>query len=385
MTADSKNLYLAIGLSCLVIVGWSYFFAPKPDRARMAEIQRQAQTAQIQANPAEAPANAPVSLPRDLGTPDAATPKTRTEALAASPRVKIDTPALSGSLALKGARLDDVALKLYHETTDPSSPNIILFSPVGAPDAYYAEAGFLAASGEQLALPRADTLWQTDRDTLTPQTPVTLTYDDGQGLVFHRQIAVDDRYMFTIKDSVENKSDKPVTLAPYAVVARQGLPKTTNYAVLHEGFVGVIGDGGVEEIKYDKIEKEDGGRQDAFGRRRLARLYGQILGGDRHSGPEGADRGALFREPRGRNQALSRRFRRLHRSAPRARRLDRGHEPRFRRRQRSRDAGSLSGRSRHQEIRPADRLGLVLFHHAADVPAAALPLSADRQLRRRDL
>ena len=239
----------------------------------MAEIQRQAQTAQTQANPADAPANAPVSLPRDIAPADAAAPKSRAEALAASPRVKIDTPALSGSLALKGARLDDVALKLYHETTDPSSPNIILFSPVGAPDAYYAEAGFLAASGEQLALPRADTLWQADRDTLTPQTPVTLTYDDGQGLVFHRQIAVDDRYMFTIKDSVENKSDKPVTLAPYAVVARQGLPKTTNYAVLHEGFVGVIGDGDVEEIKYDKIEKEDGAAKTLLGRRRLARLY----------------------------------------------------------------------------------------------------------------
>ncbi|MGA2638626.1 membrane protein insertase YidC [Methylocella sp.] len=260
MTADSKNLYLAIGLSCLVIVGWSYFFAPKPDRARVAEIQRQA--AQTQAAPGEAPAGAPagapVSLPRDLAPADAAAPKTRAEALAASPRVKIDTPALSGSLALKGARLDDVALKAYRETTNPSSPNIVLFSPAGAPDAYYAEAGFLAASGETLALPRADTLWQADRDTLTPQTPVTLTYDDGQGLVFHRQIAVDDRYMFAIKDSVENKSDKPVTLAPYALVARQGLPKTANYAVLHEGFVGVIGDGGVEEIKYDKIEKEDG-------------------------------------------------------------------------------------------------------------------------------
>jgi YidC/Oxa1 family membrane protein insertase len=267
MTADSKNLYLAIGLSCLVIIGWSYFFAPKPDRARVAEIQRQAQTTQPQANPAEAPAGAPagtsVTLSRDLSAVDAA-PKTRAEALAASPRVKIDTPALSGSLALKGARLDDVALKFYRETTDPASPNIVLFSPVGAPDAYYAEAGFLAASGETLALPRADTLWQADRDALTPQTPVTLSFDNGQGLVFHRQIAVDDRYMFTIKDSVENKSAKAITLAPYALVARQGLPKTANYAVLHEGFIGVIGSE-VQELKYDKIEKEDGAAKTVSG------------------------------------------------------------------------------------------------------------------------
>ena len=199
------------------------------------------------------PSGAAGDLPVD------AAPRTRAEALAASPRVKIDTPALAGSLALKGARLDDIALKAYRETVDPNSPNIVLFSPAGAPDAYYAEAGFLAGAGETLInLPRADTLWRADRDALTPQTPVTLSFDNGQGLVFHRQIAVDDRYMFTIRDSVENRSDKPVTLAPYALVARQGLPQTANYAVLHEGFVGVIGDGGVEEIKYDKIEKEDG-------------------------------------------------------------------------------------------------------------------------------
>ncbi|WPP05159.1 membrane protein insertase YidC [Methylocella tundrae] len=258
MTKDSRNLYLAIGLSCLVIVGWSYFFAPKPDRARQFP-QQQAQTA-----PGAAPSSSPSTagapqdaVSRDLSALDAAAPQTRAEALADSPRVKIETPAIFGSLALKGARIDDVALKAYRETVDPDSPNIILLSPPGAPDAYYAEAGFLSGAGAALALPRADTLWRADRDTLTPQTPVTLSYDNGQGLVFHRQIAVDERYMFTIRDSVENKSDKPVTLAPYALVARHGLPKTVNYSVLHEGFVGVIGDGGVEEIKYDKIEKED--------------------------------------------------------------------------------------------------------------------------------
>ncbi|VFU10387.1 Membrane protein insertase YidC [Methylocella tundrae] len=258
MTKDSRNLYLAIGLSCLVIVGWSYFFAPKPDRARQFA-QQQAQTA-----PGAAPSSSPSAagapqdaVSRDLSALDAAAPQTRAEALADSPRVKIETPAIFGSLALKGARIDDVALKAYRETVDPDSPNIVLLSPPGAPDAYYAEAGFLSDAGAALALPRADTLWRADRDTLTPQTPVTLSYDNGEGLVFHRQIAVDERYMFTIRDSVENKSDKPVTLAPYALVARHGLPKTVNYSVLHEGFVGVIGDGGVEEIKYDKIEKED--------------------------------------------------------------------------------------------------------------------------------
>jgi YidC/Oxa1 family membrane protein insertase len=268
MTKESLNLYLAIGLSFLVIVGWSYLFAPKPaDRARLAETQRQAETARGAGPGAGAPSAAQPGAPaisREL-TPPAAAPKTRAEALAAAPRVRIDTPALFGSLSLLGARLDDVALKAYRETVDPNSPNIVLLSPPGAPDAYYAEAGFLApagsapgaAAGSDLALPGPDTLWRADRDVLTPQSPVTLTYDNGAGLVFRRKIAVDQRYMFTLSDSVENRSGRPVALAPYALVTRRGAPKTANYAVLHEGFVGVIGSGGVEEFKYDKIEKED--------------------------------------------------------------------------------------------------------------------------------
>ena len=267
MTKDSLNLYLAIGLSFLVIVGWSYFFAPKPsDRARLAEAQRQAEPAQGAAPgaPAGAPAPGAPAISRELA-PLAAAPETRAQtraqALAATPRVKIDTPAMFGSLSLLGARLDDVALKAYRETVDRNSPNIVLLSPQGAPDAYYAEAGFVApasaAAGAAAALPGPDTLWRADRDVLTPQSPVTLTYDNGAGLVFRRKIAVDERFMFTLSDSVENRSGQPVALAPYALVTRHGLPKTANYSVLHEGFVGVIGDGGVEEMKYDKIEKED--------------------------------------------------------------------------------------------------------------------------------
>ncbi|VFU07489.1 protein of unknown function [Methylocella tundrae] len=93
------------------------------------------------------------AVSRDLSALDAAAPQTRAEALADSPRVKIETPAIFGSLALKGARIDDVALKAYRETVDPDSPNIILLSPPGAPDAYYAEAGFLSGAGAALALP----------------------------------------------------------------------------------------------------------------------------------------------------------------------------------------------------------------------------------------
>ncbi|MFZ3327596.1 MAG: membrane protein insertase YidC, partial [Methylocella sp.] len=183
--------------------------------------------------------------------------KSRADALAESPRVKLDAPAIYGSIALKGGRIDDVSFKAYRETVDPNSANIVLLSPAGSPSPYYAEAGFIADPGANLVLPGPDTLWQADHDSLTETSPVTLSYDNDQGLVFRRKIAVDDRYMFTVTDSVENKSTQAVTLHPYAFVKRRGRPVAGGIYRVHEGFVGVIGESGVQEIKYDKIEKED--------------------------------------------------------------------------------------------------------------------------------
>ena len=192
------------------------------------------------------PANAPEAI------------ETRAQALAASPRIPIDTPSLMGSIALKGARIDDLSLKDYRETPDPTSPNIVLLSPSGAPAPYYAEMGFVGEAGAKAGLPTSDTLWTADGDRLTPEKPLTLTYDNGQGLVFHRKISVDSNYMFTIEDSVDNKGTAPVTLYPYSLVARHGKPTVSGYAMLFEGMLGVIGDGGVQENNYDAIDKEPG-------------------------------------------------------------------------------------------------------------------------------
>ena len=181
---------------------------------------------------------------------------TREAAIAASPRVALDSRALFGSIDLKGARIDDVSLKAYRETPDPHSPNIVLLSPSQAPAPYYAELGFVSKPDQSLALPTPQTLWSADANKLTSEAPVTLTYDNGHGLVFHRRIAIDDHYMFTVTDSVENKSASPVTLYPYALVSRHGKPKTSGYSILHEGMVGVIGDSGVQEPTYDSILKE---------------------------------------------------------------------------------------------------------------------------------
>ena len=130
----------------------------------------------------------------------------------------------------------------------------MLFSPSGAPDAYYAEFGWVPAAGTTAALPGTDTLWkQNGSGTLGVDHPVTLTYDNGQGLVFTRTIAVDDHYLFTIKDQVANKGGAPVTLFPYGLISRHGTPPTLGYYILHEGPIGVMGADGEKEESYKKI------------------------------------------------------------------------------------------------------------------------------------
>jgi len=189
----------------------------------------------------------------------AAVPVTRDAALAASPRVPIATDSVQGSIALKGGRIDDLALVKFRETVDPKSPPIVLLSPSGSPEPFYAEFGWTNAAGASLKVPTADTLWtQASSGALGIGHPVTLTYDNGQGLEFRRTVAVDDKYLFTIKDEVANKSDKAISLFPFALISRHGTPKTLGYYILHEGLIGKFGDKGSEEVTYKSIdEKKD--------------------------------------------------------------------------------------------------------------------------------
>lgn len=250
MSENIKNMILAAALSLVFIGLWDYFYAfPEIDKQRRAQTQQEqlAKVPQLGA-PERVTAGQP---------PVKAAPKSLAEALALSPRIAIDTRSISGSIALKGGRIDDVSLKNYRETVDPSSPIITLLSPEDGPSPYYAELGYLTAETENApVLPTTETLWTTNSDRLTATTPVTLTWDNGQGLVFKRVISVDDEYLFTVQDSVENKAANPVTLFNYARVSRVGHPPSAGYAALHEGFVGVVGDAG-QEVTYDKIEKED--------------------------------------------------------------------------------------------------------------------------------
>jgi YidC/Oxa1 family membrane protein insertase len=256
---DQKNTLLAIGLSLLVLIGWQYFYGmPQMEKQKQLQQQQAQEHAQQQSSPPgqsqQAPSH-PSTAPQAPGQPNAAATMTPEAALAASPRVHIDTPRLSGSLSLKGGRIDDLSLVRYRETVDPNSPPVVLLAPAGGPQPFYSEFGWLVAAGTTTKVPGADTLWsQQGSGALAVDHPITLVYDNGEGLEFRRTIAVDDKYLFTIRDEVANKGSAPVTLYPYARILRQGTPPTLGYYILHEGLLGVMGDQGLKEWTYAKIE-----------------------------------------------------------------------------------------------------------------------------------
>ncbi|HEV2556668.1 MAG TPA: membrane protein insertase YidC [Bosea sp. (in: a-proteobacteria)] len=261
MKEDNRNLLLAITLSVVVLFGWQYFYGV-PQMEKQQQIAQQNQQAQGQTAPVPAPgsAPAPAAVPGQTVAPAVAPATgvalTRDQALAQSPRVRIETPKIAGSIALTGARLDDVSLKAYRETVDPNSPIIVLLSPLGGPNGYYSDFGWVAGPGAAVALPNASTVWTADAQVLTPAKPLTLTWDNGQGLLFRRIVTVDDNAMFQVRDEVENKGAAAVTLFPYAQVVRHGRPPTLGYYVLHEGLIGVLGEQGLQEFTYDHVDKE---------------------------------------------------------------------------------------------------------------------------------
>ena len=158
-------------------------------------------------------------------------------------------------MSLTGARLDDLKITGYQETISPESALITLFSPVGSADPYYVEHGWTVAPGDNGALPTSTTEWQLESgNRLTPGNPVVLSWDNGAGLSFKRTITVDELYMFNVTQSVQNNGTTPVTLYPYALVSRHGVPSDAfNFYILHEGLVGFIGEDGLQEIDYDDV------------------------------------------------------------------------------------------------------------------------------------
>jgi YidC/Oxa1 family membrane protein insertase len=269
---DQKNLLLAIVISVVILVGFQYGFEflrpPVKEAPHTAQNQAPAPGSPAAQSSPQAPApgatSGPAVAPTPGTLPTAAQAQTREAAIASQPRLKIDTPRLHGSISLTGGRIDDLTLATYHDTVDPKSPEVVLLDPTGTKDPYFAEFGWVAASADDKAkLPGPTTAWKGS-GTLTPTTPVTLTWDNGEGLAFTRTISVDPNYMFTLKDSVKNTGAAAVGLIPYALISRTGTPKTSGYYILHEGLIGEVG-GGLQEVKYTSLKTGQPDKYDSTG------------------------------------------------------------------------------------------------------------------------
>jgi YidC/Oxa1 family membrane protein insertase len=240
MQNDSKNTLIFFVCMAVLLVVYQLFVLQPAEKRREAE--------------ARAHAAAASSAPAVASGPAAIVTVSREQALAQSPRrIRIDgspgcvetsrlkCSGLVGSIALKGGRIDDLFLKGYHQAVGRTSPLVEMFRPEGTANAYFADFGWTGANLP--GLPGGDTVWSAPADAvLSPGRPVTLSYTSPQGLEFTRTIAVDDNFMFTVKDTVANKGPAAVTVAPYATVQRQGLPPDSQRAWnVHQGALGWLG------------------------------------------------------------------------------------------------------------------------------------------------
>jgi len=245
MDGQNKNLILATVLSFVVILLWFFLFPP--DEINQNPVVESASSASQENTGLLPPA---VNLtPETENQPSAIVPSSQNLA----PRVKIDTPNLTGSISLLGGRIDELALREYFETLEKQK-NVTLLSPVGNENAYYALFGW-APAGDLTHddVPGPNTLWEIESgDIISVGSPVLLKWRNERDLVFHRKISVDTNFMFTITQSVENKSSKSQNIQPYGIVARHGEPKVIGFFILHEGLV-EMADGELTEVKYKKM------------------------------------------------------------------------------------------------------------------------------------
>ena len=242
MDEQNRNLILASVLSFIVIIVWFVMFPPPepPVTDTAADTTVQAST--------------PATLPAagEVQTADVSD-------IADVPRIAIDTPRVSGSISLAGGRLDELFLKDYREELAAESDQVQLLRPIGEMDAYYAAYGWIAAAGASAdQVPTPDTIWSLEGDaTLGVDSPVTLIWDNGAGLVFRRTISIDENYMFKIDQNVNNTSGSDVELRPYGLIRRHGEPSTLeNFFILHEGLISKA-DGELVEDKYKALRGYD--------------------------------------------------------------------------------------------------------------------------------
>lgn len=237
---DFKSFITAVFLSALVVLGVNYFFPQQT--AENKTVIEEAQTPVTEELPTE----------NNVDTADYAPIE---NILKQDERLKISNGTIHGSIRLKGARFDEILLGKYKLTLDADSPDVELFSPAKTANPYYADYGWLSTD-KSLALPNKDTLWTVEgNQELNQNTPITLTWNNGQGVKFSYVIRLDDNYLFDIKQTIENNSGHEITVYPYGLFSKSILNEQNSRSVVHEGFTGII-DGDLKEIRYNELDAE---------------------------------------------------------------------------------------------------------------------------------
>jgi YidC/Oxa1 family membrane protein insertase len=249
---DQKRLFLAIAISVAILLGFQLLVRPylpqppaTPQHVVTGPPPPGPQSARTAATPLEGSPGQ--GAPPAAGQPSAVPKEV--------PRLKISAPKLQGSFSLLGARLDDLVLSEYRETLAPNSPLVRLLEPRSEPKPYYVQYGWSAAPGEQVKLPDNDTVWTAPAETLGVGHPVTLSWDNGDGLTFQLVLSLDDNYMFGVEQRVKNDTGGPVKLYPWARIRRDYTPEVSGYYILFEGLLGVA-NGTLQETNYAHAKSE---------------------------------------------------------------------------------------------------------------------------------
>ena len=255
---EQRNLILAIVLSVTIIIAFQYFY----ELPRIQEEQRR----QAAIEESTGGSVSPTPAPSRTGQTDSATGTTaapgsvptdqpglvsRDDVLSSNERITIENGRLTGSFGVTGGRIDDIVMTDYKVSMKADSGNVTLFNPAGSQNAYFAEFGWAPDSNDTV-VPNQETVWSTDQSELRPDQPVKLSWENGQGLIFERELSIDDNYLITVTQRVRNQSDIPVILYPYGLVRRAGTPEISGFFILHEGPIGVLSEQ-LTEVDYSEL------------------------------------------------------------------------------------------------------------------------------------
>ena len=237
MNPDTRNLIAAICLSMSVLIGYQILFGEPAQQ----NVKKEQQLVDKNNEPS-------IELPKDNNTSlTEVTKKTRN-----IDRINIVNDELQGSISLLGARIDDLVLKNYRKTLDPESDQIRFLKKIDEREPFFIQFGW--SSPNKNKVPNGNTVWKGSKSSLDPNNPVTLSWNNGEGLKFSQIISIDDNYMIKVIQKVKNETNNSVNLYPYGLIRRSGEPKTTDFFVLHEGPLGVF-DGSLKEHSYSDLKE----------------------------------------------------------------------------------------------------------------------------------